>query len=528
MRHTKGYEAIIFFTYIALAAVCIYLNFFSHGQAGSITNLIVSAVMFVIVGFILLKAVAGSLRPASRIAKDLRLVTDRIEDDAKHSHRFLWEKYREEKEELFQDRTLISQYQDYQYELERIVLDDKTYYKCDIEDYIGYELIDNVIHRDRMNQVAGAMTGLGILGTFIGLSLGLQSFNAGTTAEITNSIEPLMGGIKVAFHTSIYGLIFSLVFNYVYKRVLDDAEGAVRGFLGAYRKYVMPDTATDGVNRLMELQQQQTEAIVNLSDTVANQLGRTLRDMLEPQFDHFSQIIEDFANVATRNQTEQLKRVVSAFIQEMNRSLGDYFTQLSTTISGTIELQKNNEKQMQDLFEKSVGTAENMNVVATQTSAVAGALQTYADKVLSMERHMSEAIELLRQQNESNRMMLTGAGQYMSDLERYRQSLDLSQASYDDRLRAQEERLKELQRLAEIMPSEVNETFNIINENLQVVENHFKDTIEHINKTLAHVPDVVDYSARGMEESNERLIKAVGELNAALGRLEAVYGSRRM
>ncbi|MBQ5534330.1 MAG: hypothetical protein IIU07_03425, partial [Lachnospiraceae bacterium] len=228
------------------------------------------------------------------------------------------------------------------------------------------------------------------------------------------------------------------------------------------------------------------------------------------------------------NQTEQLKRVVSAFIQEMNRSLGDYFTQLSTTISGTIELQKNNEKQMQDLFEKSVGTAENMNVVATQTSAVAGALQTYADKVLSMERHMSEAIELLRQQNESNRMMLTGAGQYMSDLERYRQSLDLSQASYDDRLRAQEERLKELQRLAEIMPSEVNETFNIINENLQVVENHFKDTIEHINKTLAHVPDVVDYSARGMEESNERLIKAVGELNAALGRLEAVYGSRRM
>ncbi len=527
MRHTKGYEALIFLTYIALAAVCVYLNFFSKGQAGSLTNTVVSVAMFVIVGYILLKTVAGSLRPVSRLAKDLRRVTDKIEDDAKHSHRFLWEKYREEKEELFLDRTLIRQYQDYQYELERIVLSDKTYYKCDIEDYIGYELVDTVIHRDRLNQVAGIMTGLGILGTFIGLSLGLQSFNAGTTAEITNSIEPLMGGIKVAFHTSIYGLIFSLVFNYVYKRILDDAEGAVRGFLGAYKKYVMPDTATDGVNRLMELQQQQTEAIVNLSDTVANQLGKSLRDMLEPQFDHFSQILEDFANVATKNQTEQLKRIVTAFIQEMNRSLGDYFGQLSTTISGTIELQKNNEKQMQDLFEKSVGTAENMNVVANQTQAVAGALQTYADKVLSMERHMSETIELLRQQNETNRVMLTGAGQYVSDLERYRQSLDISDRAYDERLHAQEERLKDLQRLAELLPVEVNETFNIINENLQVVENHFKDTIEHINKTLAHVPDVVDYSARGMEESHERLIKAIGELNASLGKLEAVYGSRR-
>ena len=280
MRRAKGYELLILITYIALAAVCIYLNLFSKGQTGDITNIIVNVLMFVIVGIILLFSVTGSLRPTSRLAGDLREVTDKIENDAKHSHRYLWEKYRDEKEELFRDRTLISRYRDYQYELERIVLNDKTYYKCDIEDYIGYDLIDAVIHRDRLNQVAGVMTGLGILGTFIGLSLGLQSFNTGSTAEITNSIEPLMDGIKVAFHTSVYGMIFSLVFNFVYKRILDDAESAVREFLSAYRKYVMPDTATDGINRLMELEQQQTEAeITSLSGeatTYYRQTGGTV------------------------------------------------------------------------------------------------------------------------------------------------------------------------------------------------------------------------------------------------------------
>ena len=35
-------------------------------------------------------------------------------------------------------------------------------------------------------------------------------------------------GIKVAFHTSIYGLVFSLVFNFVYKKKLDEAETAVK------------------------------------------------------------------------------------------------------------------------------------------------------------------------------------------------------------------------------------------------------------------------------------------------------------
>ncbi|MBQ9607773.1 MAG: MotA/TolQ/ExbB proton channel family protein [Lachnospiraceae bacterium] len=527
MRRTKGYEVIIVITYIAMALLCVYLNLFSRNQAGDITNIIVNIVMFVIVGFILFFSIQGSLRPVARIAGDLTRVTDKIENDAKHTHKFLWEKYSEENEELFRDRILIRQYQDYQYELERIVHTDKTYYKCDIEDYIGYDLIDAVIHRDRMNQVAGVMTGLGILGTFIGLSLGLQSFNTGTTAEITNSIEPLMDGIKVAFHTSIYGMVFSLVFNYVYKRRLDDAERSVREFLSAYKKYVMPDTATDGVNRLMELQQQQTEAILSLSDTVAHQLSEGLKELLEPQFDRFDQTIENFANMATRSQMEQLSRVVDVFISELNRCLGNSFTQLSDTVNKTLEVQRSNEKQMQEIFEKNVTTADNMDAITKQTGMVADALKLFADKVQMMERQTSETLEMLKKQGESNQRLLTGAGHYMSDLEAYKKSLDISSAAYDKRLLAQEERLRDLQKLTEAVPLEVNETFNIINENLQIVENHFKETIEHINGTLDKVPEVVDYSYRGIEQGFDNVSRSLSELNAAIGRLEAYYRGRR-
>ena len=335
MTRRKGYEFYLLLTYIAMAAVCIYLNFFTVAQAGNIANIVVNIAMFVIVAMILFFSVTTSLGPVAGIAGDLRRVTKKIEDDAKHTRSFLWEKYRDDKEELFHNSTLMREYNDYLYELERIVHTDKTYYKCDIEQYIGYDLIDLVIHRDRMNQVAGVMTGLGILGTFIGLSLGLQSFNTGTTAEITNSIEPLMNGIKVAFHTSIYGMVFSLVFNYVYRKRLDDAESAVRDFIGAYKKYVMPDTTTDGVNRLMELQQQQTEAIISLSDTVAHQLSEGLKELLEPQFYRFAETIDSFARLATKNQMDQLRLVVGAFIDEMNRSLGGSLGRLSETINST-------------------------------------------------------------------------------------------------------------------------------------------------------------------------------------------------
>ncbi len=512
----KYYEILILITYVVMAGVGIYLNFISKNRVLSVANIIVNVMMFLIVAAIMGLCVYGSLLPTASLTRDLIRVTAKIEEDAKHTHSYLWEKYSADREEFFEDRTLRRQYQDYCYELERIVKTDKTYYKCDIEDYIGYDLVDAVIHRDRLNQVAGVMTGLGILGTFIGLSLGLQSFNTGSTAEITNSIAPLMGGIKVAFHTSIYGLVFSIVFNFVYKRRLDDAEKAVRDFLSAYKKFVLPDTTTDGVNRLMELQQLQTEAILSVSDAVGNRLSEELTGFLQPQFDRLDKTITDFANVATRNQTEQLSRIVDVFILEMNRSLGNIFTNLSDIMNKTLEVQRSNDMQMQQLFENNLSTAENVHLISEETGAVADALRLYSEKVTALEKRTAETLELLRLQTENNRAILNGAGQYMSDLEKYRKSLEVSGAAYDKRLAVMEERLKSLQKLTESVPDEVNETFNIINENLQIVEKHFLDTIEHTNETISKMPELIDYSYDSMEKSLSSMTRSVEKLRLAL------------
>lgn len=445
-----------------MAAVFVYLNFFTDTQAGDITNIIVNLVMFVLVAIILLSAALGSLLPTARMTADLIRVTDKIEDDARNSHRFLWEKYREEKEELFTSDILLRQYQDYRYELERVAHTDRAYYKCDIEDYIGMDLVDSVIHRERLSQIAGVMTGLGILGTFIGLSLGLQGFNTGSTAEITGSIEPLMGGIKVAFHTSIYGMVFSLVFNYVYRKRLDAAEGAVRDFLSAYRKYVVPDTALDGFNRLIELQKQQTNAILGISDALANQLSKGLKELLEPRFDQLDHTIESFASMATRNQVKQLNVVVDAFLEEMNKSLGNVFSDLSEKVNSTLTLQEANEMQMKELFEKNIGTAENVSNVAAQTQHVADSLRQYAVSVTSLEKEIGATLETLQKQNESNRDIINSVGQYISGIDYYRESVDLSSKAYDERLKAQEKILISMQKLLESIHVRINETYNII------------------------------------------------------------------
>ena len=417
MSRKRGYEILLLITYIGLSAVCVYLQFFSQNQAGSLTNLIVNVTMFIIVAAILAACVFGSLLPVSAMTADLIRVTEKIENDAMHSHEFLFDKYQKDKDELFEDKRLVKQYRDYNYELERMSYCDEEYYKCDIADYIGYDLIDSAIHRERLNQVAGVMTGLGILGTFVGLSLGLQSFNTGTTAEITRSIEPLMAGIKVAFHTSIYGMVFSLVFNYVYKKRLDDAEGAVRMFITSYKKYVMPDTTNEGVNRLMQMQKQQTEAILSLADTVANELGQQLRLILQPEFDHFDATLDRFAKMTTRNQMDQLNRIVDVFITELNTSLGSSFTNLSKVVNQSLALQENNEQNLKEIYDKNVATVESVNKVAEQMKEVAEALGRYAKEVHSLETQVQAQAESIRKQSESSKKILEGTRQYMDALE---------------------------------------------------------------------------------------------------------------
>ena len=58
----------------------------------------------------------------------------------------------------------------------------------------------------------GVLTTLGILGTFTGIFFGLLDFNVAT---ITKSVPSLLEGLKVAFGTSILGLLTALSFKIV-------------------------------------------------------------------------------------------------------------------------------------------------------------------------------------------------------------------------------------------------------------------------------------------------------------------------
>ncbi len=529
MQNRKWYEWLLTLVYLAMIVVCIWLTMFSR-QAQSTATIVVNVAMFILVGVILLTCEKNSFIPLNGIISDLDKATAKIRKDAMNSHQFLWEQYRRGRVELFTNKTLKEQYQDYQYELNRITHNDSSYYKCDIDEYINYELIDTISHRNVLNQVAGAMTGLGILGTFIGLSLGLQSFSAGTTAEITNSIAPLMDGIKVAFHTSIYGMVFSLVFNYAYKRKLDEAENTVSTFLNTYKKYVLPDTTTDGVNKLMELQQEQTAAIHSLADSIGDQLSAGLAKLLMTQFDRFDKTISDYSMLQSQNQLDALNTVVRAFISQLDKSMNGALTDLSNTIGEACVTQRDNNRQLQDIMLRTTTAAGNLRDLEKLTSSVISSLDSYAGDVRDMQDEMMRSLGELQSQNQSHLVLMDQEQKYLDDLLRYRQSLDMSANALSAQLKEQTELLADLQDTVLQMPRDIDRTFKVIDENLVDVENHFGRTIQQIKEVTQTVPDIVSGSYANMEKALDRASEAVEDMTAAMERMQRdrlPIGSRR-
>lgn len=64
--------------------------------------------------------------------------------------------------------------------------------------------------------VPNLLTGMGILGTFVGLAAGVGSASSGLASsnpgEITSALQQLLGGASLAFWTSIVGIVCSILF----------------------------------------------------------------------------------------------------------------------------------------------------------------------------------------------------------------------------------------------------------------------------------------------------------------------------
>lgn len=113
----------------------------------------------------------------------------------------------------------------------------------DIVDYMNETLLETKMRHDVVNQVPGALTGIGILGTFVGLVFGVSGIAFSSVDVAIVSVSGVLTGIKIAFYTSICGVAMSLCFTFLYSWFYNRMMERYYEFVELFHREVIPSTA---------------------------------------------------------------------------------------------------------------------------------------------------------------------------------------------------------------------------------------------------------------------------------------------
>ncbi|WP_413530633.1 type II Zorya anti-phage system protein ZorA2 [Rahnella inusitata] len=234
------------------------------------------------------------------------------------------------------------------------------------------------------------MTALGILGTFVGVVIGLLHFD---TTNIENSIPVLLGGLKTAFITSIVGMLGALAFNIADTLLPSNKPNGVGP--------ATPETVTpDHIHQVLQSQHKLLERIAfgfdgNDEVSLVGQLKLLRSDMGDiskadkKYHEEFSQKLwselTHFGDLMAKGATEQiidaLRKVIVDFNNNLTEQFGENFKALDSSVKKLVEWQEAYKEQVDVMGEQ---YKQSVDSLMNTKQAVAGIWEECKEIPLAM------------------------------------------------------------------------------------------------------------------------------------------------
>lgn len=165
------------------------------------------------------------------------------------------------------------------------------------------------------NSVPALLVGLGILGTFVGLVGGLIPFSGISfeeTGEIRSAIEGLLSGVSTAFVTSVWGMLLSLLFNWIEKSCIGWVSRGIAVLQRGLDQLFTLTTQEEIAFRQEDELAQQTQALKAFSTDLANEIKSAMAQGRQEIITEFRNAPETFSNAIGEQLTPSLNNLNSA------------------------------------------------------------------------------------------------------------------------------------------------------------------------------------------------------------------------
>ncbi|MBN3573575.1 hypothetical protein [Vibrio neptunius] len=253
----------------------------------------------------------------------------------------------------------------------------------------GRKLRKNKPNSNIIASVPSLLTSGGVLFTFLGIAIGLMDFNPN---DLNNSISTLLGGLKLAFWSSIFGMLLSMLFKIVeiphHQKALsqvtpDDMQNVLRSQLIESEK-----TNSQAKTQHQDNQKLLKELISEISLLRSTTSASNLKS--QESFDGLSNEINQFAsNVssqASKQIAESLKHSIEGFNQGLMGQFGANFQRLDESVLKMLKWQQQYKVQIEQLtnafeyaVESVVATEQSLGVISSHTKAIPDAMDQLSD-----------------------------------------------------------------------------------------------------------------------------------------------------
>lgn len=381
--------------------------------------------------------------------------------------------------------------------------------------------------------LAGVFLALGILGTFWGLVLGLQSVDTSTSDQLLTSVTSLLSGMSTAFWSSIGGITASIAWLLADRWVFNRFRSRVDRFFSTV-KGKWPATPPDrAAFHVLALQVEQKNILQNLGTDLGqafqDAIDKSFSQELSPALTSIDETLDRVASKVSDEQAEALDEMAAAFQERLLGSVQEQFDELATVIQDATDWQRRVTDDVGSLFEQVSELSETNTRLLKNSSEAADRFLSSLDRLSESQERMAQTAESLeeiagetatlsRELQTQSEVFVDANTEIRNELA---EQLDLVEQQVSSLSEFWQEVHGDLEQLSRSLSENLTEFTELTEEKLGEVFHRFDSemstVVEHLSGTLAELREVT-----------EELAPTVQRVQAALEEtLEPISGSRQ-
>lgn len=374
--------------------------------------------------------------------------------------------------------------------------------------------------------LAGTFTGIGILGTFIGLTIGLAGVDTSSTGALSSSISGLLGGMSTAFVTSIFGIVSAIVFGVWHSQNMKRFGDAVSRFTDALDQVFIRKSVEEILLEELAESRAQRAAMEQLSTDMAISICDHLPDVLDQLAEKMDSAMKGnldtmLAGLSERQdkQTEQLMQISS----NTNSLVIGGFDQLGDVLKkgvgqGAEELGNSLKNLSSDIASLAEGIRD---ILDRSTKASSEANQKTLDALNEAISKMNETMEgMANKQTEETDKNIQRMTALMEEMKTTMKDI------FDETSASAKEQRTEIGEIAKDSADQTKENLGAINASVRELMAEIADQMQRMQSMMdtheKHMQETLDQMRQAVSSSGN-VVNAAGKTVEAAGKTAKVF-----